>query len=88
MVAIWLHRERPEMSINSKRGTKVKVLSLFEGTAVEVVEGCRLRGSVIGNEKACETFEVSLAGKDLNLFKIRANSKKPSKRLHNHCNRN
>ena len=77
MVAIWLHSERPQMSINGKRGTKLKVLSLFEGTAVKVVEGCHLRGSVIGNEKACETIEVSIAGKYLNLLKIRAHRKNP-----------
>ena len=42
---------------------------LFEGTAVEIVDGCRVLGSLIGNEKAYKTFKVNTAGKYANLLK-------------------
>ena len=32
--------------------SKIKALRLFEETAVEIVDGCRVLGSVIGNDKA------------------------------------
>ena len=52
-----------------KEASKIKALWLFEGTTVEIVDGCYELGPVIGNEKTYESLNVSLAGKYFNLLK-------------------
>ena len=42
---------------------------MFEGTAVEIVDGCRVLGSVRRNEIAYETFKLTTAGEYANLMK-------------------
>ena len=55
------------MSIG-KEAAKIKALRLFEGTALETVDGCGVLGSVIGNEKAYENFNAATARKYSNLL--------------------
>ena len=42
----------PKYQLILKEVSKNKALRLFDGTAVEIVESCRVLGSIIGNEKS------------------------------------
>ena len=52
-----------------KEASKIKILWLYEGTAVEIVDGCRILGSEIGNGIAYETFNLTTAKNFSNLLK-------------------
>ena len=56
---------------------------LFERTTAEIVEGCRVLGSLIGIEKVFDNFNVTTAGKYSNLFKktVACSENIPSERL-------
>ena len=49
--------------------SNIKALRLFEWKTAEIVEGCRVLGSVIGIEKAFDNFNVTTVGKYSNLLK-------------------
>ena len=63
------YSECPEVQLIVKEISEIKRLKLFEGTPVEIVDGCRVLGSIRGNEKAYETFKLTTAGKYANLLK-------------------
>ena len=44
-----------------KEASKIKALRLFEGTAVAIVDGCRVIGSVIGSKETYENTNLSTA---------------------------
>ena len=73
----------PKCQLIVKEASKINAHRLFEGTAVESVDGYRTLGSVIDNVKAYETFKATTAGMYANLFKkLRTSSKNiPSKLL-------
>ena len=65
----------PMSQLIVKEAIKFKALSLFEGTAVGIVNGCRILGSIIANEKVYESIFVTTTGKFSNLLiKIGAGS--------------
>ena len=69
----------PKCQLIVKEESKIKALRLLEGTTVEIVDGCSVLGSVLGNEKTYENFNVTTAGKTA----IGALSKNiPSERIH------
>ena len=57
----------PKCQLIVKASLKIKALRLFEGTTVEIVDGLRGLGSVLGNEKAYENFNLTTAGEYSNL---------------------
>ena len=63
------YSKRPGVQLIVKEISEIKRLKLFEGTPVEIVDGCRVLGSIIGIEKAYETFKLTTAGKYANLLK-------------------
>ena len=48
----------PKCQFVVKEASKIKTHRLFERMAVDIVDGCRVLGSVIGNEKASEQFNI------------------------------
>ena len=69
----------PKFQLIVKEDSMIKALRLLEGTTVETVDGCSVLGSVLGNEKTYENFNVTTAGKT----PIWAGSKNiPSERIH------
>ena len=71
-----------ENQLRVKEASKIKALRLFEGTAVDIVDGCRDPGSVIGNEKPMRPLSKPQLKVCQFVEKIRASSKNiPLKRL-------
>ena len=58
----------PKCQLIVKEASEIKALSLIEGTAVEIVDDCRVLGSVIGNEKADGNLNVTTAGNYSHFF--------------------
>ena len=59
------------MSVNRlivKEASEIKALRLTEVRAVEIVDDCRVLGSVIGNEKADGNLNVTTAGNYSHFF--------------------
>ena len=78
MVAILATPLTPRNQVSIvKEASKIKTLRLFEGTAVEIVDGCRVLGSVIVKEKAYETIKVTTAVNYTNLLKLGLVAKTP-----------
>ena len=59
----------PKCLLILKEASNIEALRLFEGKAVKIVDSFSVLGSVIGNEKAYESFNVTTAGKRSNFLK-------------------